>query len=83
MEHYLIIARSITQAQRIEATLERVGIHAQIFRASGELTNLGCAYAVQIPEASLSAALNAMHQAKLNPIKIYLSGANGYREAGL
>ena len=48
MEHYLIIARSVTYAQRMQKTLDRGGIHSRIFRAPRELTDLGCAYAVQI-----------------------------------
>jgi hypothetical protein len=48
VEHYLIIARSVTHAQRMERALERAGIRAQLFRAPMELTNRGCAYAVQI-----------------------------------
>ena len=43
MEHYLILARSITYAQRMQSVLTRAGIRCQVFRAPRELTSLGCA----------------------------------------
>ena len=38
MEYYLIIARSVTYAQRIERVLGRAGIRCTVFRAPFELT---------------------------------------------
>ena len=35
MEHYLIIARSVTYAQRMQRALARSGIRSRIFRAPG------------------------------------------------
>lgn len=81
MEHYLIIARSVTHAQRIERALSHVGIHASAFRAPMELTNgRGCAYAVQIGSSSLPVSLKAIYGAGLSPVQIFLSDQNGYRE---
>ena len=51
MEYDLIIARSVTFAQRMQKALEQAGIRCRIFRAPRDLTDLGCAYAVQIPRA--------------------------------
>ena len=48
MDYYLILARSVTYAQRMQRALERVGLRCQIYRAPRELTDLGCAYAVQL-----------------------------------
>lgn len=81
MEHYLIIARSVTHAQRIERALSRAGIHASVFRAPMELTNgHGCAYAVQIGPSNLPESLKAIHGAGLSPVQIFLSDQNGYQE---
>ena len=45
VEHYLIIARSVTYAQRMQRVLGRAGIRSRIFRAPRDLTDRGCAYA--------------------------------------
>ena len=78
MEYYLIIARSVTYAQRMQRALARAGIRSQIFRAPRDLTELGCAYAVQISVPDLPAALTAIHRERLDPDQIFLnqSGAN-------
>lgn len=44
MEYDLILARSVTYAQRMQSVLNRIGIRSQIFRAPRDLTDLGCAY---------------------------------------
>jgi hypothetical protein len=80
VEHYLIIARSVTHAQRMERALERAGIRAQLFRAPMELTNRGCAYAVQIDGRSLSAALSAVYGAGLRPESIFYATPRGFQE---
>ena len=43
MEYDLILARSVTYAQRMQSVLNRIGIRSQIFRAPRDLTDLGCA----------------------------------------
>ena len=80
MENYVFIARSVTHAQRMQYVLTRGGLHCQVFRAPRELTELGCAYAVQIPERELSAALTALHAEQLSPIQVFLSQRGFYRE---
>ena len=80
MEHYLIIARSVTYAQRMQKTLARGGIRSQIFRAPRELTELGCAYAVQIYRTDLVSALTLLHRERLDPVQIYLEQQGLYRE---
>ena len=67
MEHYLIIARSVTYAQRMQRALARSGIRSRIFRAPRDLTDRGCAYAVQIADSDLTAALTALHRESLDP----------------
>ena len=81
MENYLIIARSVTYAQRMQRALARSGIRSRIFRAPRDLTDRGCAYAVQIQAADLSRALTALHRASLDPVQIFMTQQKGlYRE---
>ena len=81
MEYDLILARSVTYAQRMQRALNRAGIRSQLFRAPRDLTDLGCAYAVQIQAADLSRALTALHRASLDPVQIFMTQQKGlYRE---
>ena len=82
MEHYLILARSVTYAQRMQSTLSRAGIRCQIYRAPRDLTDLGCAYAVQVAVADLTPALIALHRESLDPVQIFLYQQGLYREVG-
>ena len=77
MEHYLLIARSVTYAQRMQRTLGRAGIRCRIFRAPRDLTDLGCAYAAEIPAAGLNAALSALHREGLDPVEVFLTRSGG------
>ena len=83
MEHYLIIARSVTYAQRMQRALDRAGIRCQIFRAPRELTETGCTYAVRIQSMDLTAALQALYRESLNPVQIFVSQRGFYREVDL
>ena len=82
MEHYLILARSVTYAQRMQSTLERAGIRCAIFRAPRDLTDLGCAYAVRLTAGDLAPALPALHRASLDPVRVFLFQRGAYREVG-
>lgn len=82
MEHYIILARSVTYAQRMQKVLSRAGIRCQIYRAPRDLTDLGCAYAVRLVAGSLPAALAALHQESLNPVQIFLYQKGVYQEVG-
>ena len=70
MEYDLIIARSVTFAQRMQKALEYAGVRCRIFRAPRDLTDLGCAYAVQIPRSEAAYAWNVLLRAGLEPLKI-------------
>lgn len=80
MEHYLIIARSVTYAQRMQRALLRAGVRCQIFRAPRELTELGCAYAVQIGVSDLPLTLTVLHRESLDPVQIFLTQPGFYQE---
>ena len=82
MDHYLIIARSVTYAQRMQRALARAGVRCQIFRAPRDLTELGCAYAVRVTVSDLTDALTALHRESLDPVQIFLYQRGLYREVG-
>ena len=72
MEFYLILARSVTYAQRMQSVLSRIGIRTQIYRAPRDLTDLGCAYILRLRTEDLTAALPALRRAGLGPVQVYL-----------
>ena len=82
MEHYLILARSITFAQRMPSALGRAGIRRRLVRAPRGLTCLGWAYAVQIAGPDLTPALLALRRASLDPVQIFLYQRGLYQEVG-
>ena len=81
MEHYLIIARSVTYAQRMQRALARSGIRSRIFRAPRDLTDRGCAYGVRLRPGTLEAALTCLQAAGIKPLAVYHHTREGYREA--
>lgn len=80
MEYMVMIARSVTQAQRMMRLLERCGIWAQIFRAPVGLTEFGCSYAVKIRREKLTMALNCLRAVGLEPLSIYEKSDGKYQE---
>lgn len=83
MDHYLIIARSVTYAQRMQRSLEKSGIRCQVFRAPKALTAFGCAYAIQIETADLPLALQIFHREGFDPVQIFLTQRGYAREVTL
>jgi hypothetical protein len=80
VEHYIILARSVTYAQRMQKSLSRAGIRCQIFRPPRDLTNLGCAYALRVSVSDLTAALTALHKDGMDPVQIFLYQRGLYQE---
>ena len=80
MEHYLILARSVTYAQRMQRALDRAGIGRRVFRAPRDLTNLGCAYALKLAPERLREALAVLHGERLEPVQIFLYQRGLYQE---
>lgn len=83
MEYYLILARSVTYAQRMQRALEKAGVRCRIARAPRDLTELGCAYTLQVAVPDLSPALIAIHREALDPVQIFLYQNGGYREVSV
>ena len=82
MEYDLILARSVTYAQRMQRALNRAGIRSQLFRAPRDLTDLGCAYVVRISPYDLGAALSLLRRGHHLP-KAACGGAGHDGGAGL
>ena len=80
MEYVIIIARSVTQAQRMMRKLEDCGIWAKIFRAPVGLTEFGCSYAVKIRREKLWQAMDCLHRSGLTPLSVHEKTESGYRE---
>ena len=83
MEHYFILARSVTFAQRMQKLLERNGIRCQIARAPRDMTDLGCAYTVRVAAENLPAALTILRGTSLAPVQIFSYRLGQYREVSL
>ena len=82
MEHYIILARSVTYAQRMQKSLGRAGIRCHVFRPPRDLTDMGCAYAVRVAVSGLTDALTALHRESLDPVQIFLYQRGLYQEVG-
>lgn len=78
---YLIMCKSLTNAQRGALLLERRGISASVVKAPQSLRENGCGYALSLYRR-LSEAVNLLKNANLLTGHIYLRGEDGnYREA--
>ena len=80
MEYVIIIARSVTQAQRMMRKLEDCGIWPKIFRAPVGLTEFGCSYAVKIRREKLWQAMDCLRRSGLTPLSVHEKTESGYRE---
>lgn len=83
MEHYLLIARSVTHAQRMEKALEEAGVRCAVLRAPAEINRKGCSYAVRIAGNWLAKAREILSAMKVQPIHIYEKTDQGYKEVPL
>ncbi|MCF2618364.1 DUF3343 domain-containing protein [Oscillibacter valericigenes] len=70
MDHYLLVARSITHAQQMMKVLDRAGIRTRVLRASAEVTGRGCGYTLEVSERNYAAAVRRLQDAQVGPVKI-------------
>ena len=80
MDDYLILARSVTFAQRMQKALSRAGVRNQIYRAPRDLR---CAYVVRIGPQDLRLALPVLNREGLGPLQVYGRQGTAFREMGL
>ena len=81
MQYYLLLCRSVTHAQRINAALKRMGISGRIIRPPLGLSERGCGYAVRIGATQPDAVVAQLRAMQLAPEQVYHVGSDGkYRE---
>jgi hypothetical protein len=83
VEQYVILARSVTYAQRMQKLLGKAGIHTRIFRAPRELTDLGCAYILRVQIQFIRQALDILHSGRMDPLRVFFEENGSYREVRL
>ena len=84
MVNYLILCRSLTQAQRSALALERAGVAAHIMRCPKGLSTEGCSHCVKIKHNALNRAIDVLIRAELKPKHVFGNdGAGGYEEVEL
>ena len=84
MGYYLLLSRSITQAQRMSRALIKAGLRAGYGRAPMTLSDRGCGYAVRVEAGKLPAALEELRRLGLMPSRIFLAREDGvYKELPL
>ena len=74
MEQYLILARSITYAQRMQSVLGRVGLRCQISRAPRTLTDFGCAYILRLETNEIGGVMALLQREGLEPVSVFRKG---------
>lgn len=82
MDYDLIIARSVTHAQRMLQILQRNGLNGTMLRSPVELTDRGCSYAVRIQTELRETARETLRGAGLTPLRWFTRENAGFREVG-
>lgn len=80
MEEALLLARSITAAQHMDAELRKRGITAELIRAPAGLSPRGCAYALRLPWRKLPAAAQILKESGHMPYQIFYRRGDEVRE---
>jgi len=70
MDYCILIAKSLTHAQRMVRLLAQCGIRATAFRAGSSLTQRGCGYAVRIRADRWDEAQRCLDRAELHPLDV-------------
>ena len=83
MDYYLLTARTITQAQRMQQVLERGGVRSAVQRLPSGLSQQGCAYGVRVRRGDGERAVGMTRAAGMRPQRVYAYDKNGYREVAV
>ena len=70
MNHYLIVCRSVTQAQRVSRLLTMADIFNQVFRSPIGTTERGCSYSVRVRADHLNRAMAILQEHHIDPMKV-------------
>lgn len=77
MQHYLLICKSLTYAQRSQHLLERSGITASVGKAPKSAYPEGCGYGVSVSDRKIEPALKVLEEAGMSPKRILLVSQDG------
>ena len=80
MDHYLLTARSVTQAQQMAAVLERSGISVRVRRIGAGMSKSGCAYSLEVAQRHYPRAAAALSEAGKRPVKVFFVSDGVRRE---
>lgn len=81
MPYYLLLSRSITHAQRMNAGLEQMGLYSSIVRPPVGLTDMGCSYAIRVSASNFPVAIEHLRILQLLPARVfYAVGDGAFRE---
>ena len=83
MNHYLLLARSVTNAQEMAKVLENAGVYAKIRRASPGMTERGCGYSLEVAEQRFTQAQDALLLSGKRPVKVFFVSGGKRREVDL
>ena len=83
MDVLLLMAGSITHAQRMAAMLENCGLRASIARAPAGVDPRGCGYGVKIRRVYGTQALDVLRHAGIKVRGIYQHDGEAWREVEL
>ena len=83
MTQYLIMCRSLTNAQKSARLLERSGITAMVIKAPQGLSTGGCGYAVLLRKRFDEAVMHLKRNNLLNGKLFSRTGDEEYREVRL
>jgi len=75
--NYLLICRSLTEAQQTARALEHAGILSVVMRTPRGIETAGCGYCVRISERRLPQALSVLKTAGRSPTRIYAAMDGG------
>lgn len=80
MEYVLLMAGSITHAQRMAAMLENRGIRGVIVRAPVGLDLRGCGYGVRVHREKLDTAVEILLRRGIGVRSVWEKTEDGWRE---
>ena len=83
MEYVLLMAGSITHAQRMASVLENRGIRSFIARAPEGTDTRGCGYGVRLHRDKAVEAWEILRRAGISVRAIYERAESGWREVTL
>ena len=75
--HYLILCKSLTQAQRAARVLQQSGVFASVTKAPQSANPEGCTYSVKLGEGHLETALRTLREAGIPTDRRFLLTQRG------